>query len=176
MSELIGIAITRKIMGKMEEIESAHVSISSGIEGDARGKKRNRQITILFEDDWYDACKDVESDTGTFFFMDPPYRDSFTSYGEGFSDADQTKLIDFCKQRDQQGDTVFYCNRNGNDGFFEKHQGNLNMQLYDITYTAGRRKQEEDGGHSAKKAEEVLLHSDISLQTNTTFDILFEKV
>ena len=58
MSELIGIAITRKIMGKMEEIESANVSISSGIEGDARGKKRNRQITILFEDDWYDACKD----------------------------------------------------------------------------------------------------------------------
>ena len=42
MSELIGIAITRKIMGKMEEIESANVSTSSGIEGDARGKKRNR--------------------------------------------------------------------------------------------------------------------------------------
>ena len=39
MSELIGVAITRKIMGKMEEIESANVSISSGIEGDARGKK-----------------------------------------------------------------------------------------------------------------------------------------
>ena len=134
------------------------------------------QLVEIHNGDWYDACKDVESDTGTFFFMDPPYRDSFTSYGEGFSDADQTKLIDFCKQRDQQGDTVFYCNRNGNDGFFEMHQGNLNMQLYDITYTAGRRKQEEDGGHSAKKAEEVLLHSDISLQTNTTFDILFEKV
>ena len=62
MSELIGIAITRKIMGKMEEIESANVSISSGIEGDARGKKRNRQITILFEDDWYDACKDIDKD------------------------------------------------------------------------------------------------------------------
>ena len=39
VSELIGIAITRKIMGEMEEIESAHVSILSGIEGDARGKK-----------------------------------------------------------------------------------------------------------------------------------------
>ena len=62
MSELIGIAITRKIMGKMEEIKSANVSISSGIEGDARGKKRNRQITILFEDDWYDACKDIDKD------------------------------------------------------------------------------------------------------------------
>ena len=60
MSELIGIAITRKIMGKMEEIDCAHVSILSGIEGDARGKKRNRQITILFKDDWYDACKDIE--------------------------------------------------------------------------------------------------------------------
>ena len=46
----------------MEEIESANVSILSGIEGDARGKKRNRQITILFEDDWYDACKDIDKD------------------------------------------------------------------------------------------------------------------
>ena len=44
MSELIGIAITRKIMGNMEEIESAIVSISSGIEGDARGKKRKQKV------------------------------------------------------------------------------------------------------------------------------------
>ena len=39
VSELIGIAITRKLMGDMEELENANVSISSGIEGDARGKK-----------------------------------------------------------------------------------------------------------------------------------------
>ena len=49
MSELIGIAITRKIMGKMEEFESANVSISSGIEGDVRGKKRNRQIPFYLK-------------------------------------------------------------------------------------------------------------------------------
>ena len=50
------------LKSNMEELENANVSISSGIEGDARGKKRNRQITILFEDDWYDACKDIDKD------------------------------------------------------------------------------------------------------------------
>lgn len=136
------------------------------------------QRVEIYNGDWHDSCKDVTSDMGTFFFMDPPYRDSFTSYGEGFSDADQTKLIDFCKQRDEQGDIVFYCNRNGDDGFFEANKGNLNMKLYDITYTAGRRKQEEDGGHSAKKAEEVLLHSNLqdTNKSDPVFDVFFEVI
>ena len=57
--ELIGISITKKLMGEMEEISSADVSIETGIFGDIRGKKRNRQISVLFEDDWLDACNDV---------------------------------------------------------------------------------------------------------------------
>ena len=43
----------------MKEITSADVSIETGIFGDIRGKKRNRQISVLFEDDWLDACNDV---------------------------------------------------------------------------------------------------------------------
>ena len=120
--------------------------------------------------DWYDACKTVEEDA--FFFMDPPYRDSFTSYAEGFSDQDHIDLIDFCKQRDAAGNFVFCCNRNGDDTFFQDHRGSLAIKLYDITYTAGRRKKEEDGKHSAKKAEEVLLHSS-RIQSN--FDLIFES-
>ena len=60
--EVIGIAIARKLMGALEELNSAEVSIETGIAGDARGKKRNRQITILFEDDWKEACNDVQED------------------------------------------------------------------------------------------------------------------
>ena len=59
MPEVIGIGIARKLMGDIEELNSAEVSIENGIAGDARGKKRNRQITILFEDDWEEACKEI---------------------------------------------------------------------------------------------------------------------
>ena len=58
MPNLIGIAITPKILAPMEEIKSAEISIEAGIKGDARGKKRNRQISILFEDDC-DACSEL---------------------------------------------------------------------------------------------------------------------
>ena len=60
MPEVIGIGIARKLMGDIEELNSAEVSIENGIAGDARGKKRNRQITILFEDDWKEACKEIK--------------------------------------------------------------------------------------------------------------------
>ena len=36
--ELIGISITKKLMGEMEEISSADVSIETGISGDFSGK------------------------------------------------------------------------------------------------------------------------------------------
>ena len=59
MPEVIGIAIAKKLMGEIEELKTVDVSVESGISGDARGRKRDRQITILFEDDWGDACKDI---------------------------------------------------------------------------------------------------------------------
>ena len=92
-----------------------------------------------------------------FYFMDPPYRDSFTSYGEGNDDAMQKALVKFCRDEDARGNYVFLCNRKEDD-FFEQIQGDLDIKYYDITYTAGRRKHEEDG-FSAKQAVEILLHS-----------------
>ena len=59
MPEVIGIAIAKKLMGEIEELKTVDVSIESGINGDARGRKRDRQVTILFEDDWAEACKDI---------------------------------------------------------------------------------------------------------------------
>jgi MOSC domain-containing protein YiiM len=56
---LMGIAIAPKIMADMETREAVSVAVETGIDGDARGKKRGRQVTILFEDDWADAVAET---------------------------------------------------------------------------------------------------------------------
>ena len=48
-------------------------------------------------------------------------------------------------------------NRDVGDGFFESRLGDNNMVYFDVTYTAGRRKKNTDGSHSAKKAREILM-------------------
>lgn len=128
------------------------------------------QRVDIYCGDWKAACSNVEE--RAFYFMDPPYRDSFTSYGEGFTDSDQEDLINFCKQQDINGDYVFYCNRDdANDGFFDAHRGQLLKKNYDIKYTAGRRKKTESG-HEAKQAKEILLYSP---KVTTIFDTLFDE-
>lgn len=110
----------------------------------------------------WDACVTV-NDTAL-FFLDPPYRDSFTSYGQVFDDTHQLECIDFCKKQDANGHLVMFCNRDSGDKFFTSNQGDLELSYYDVTYTAGRRKQnkDEDGNivsQTAKGAKEVLLYS-----------------
>ena len=108
--------------------------------------------------DWQHSCQNIPGECA-FYFMDPPYRDSFTQYGQTFDDQAHLNLINFCAARDNQGDFVFYCNREAGDDFYVKHKQHLELNNYSITYTAGRRKHDEDGGKSAKRAEEVLLYS-----------------
>lgn len=118
------------------------------------------QKVDIYCGDWKTACSTV-NDTA-FFFFDPPYRDSFTSYGEGFTDDDQVRLIEYSKKLDQSGNFVFYCNRaDSDDGFFDTHKGHLKDTYYGINYTAGRRATEEDGSRTSKSATEILLHSKI---------------
>ena len=62
MATLIGIAKTSKLLAEMEELTEAQIEIDSGLQGDARGTKRQRQISILFEDDWKDACNELGAD------------------------------------------------------------------------------------------------------------------
>ena len=62
MATLIGIAKTSKLLAEMEELAEAQIEIDSGLQGDARGTKRQRQISILFEDDWKDACNELGAD------------------------------------------------------------------------------------------------------------------
>lgn len=59
MPTLTGIAITPKLLAPMEAKTEAEVTVATGITGDARGKKRSRQVSVLFEDDWLDACAEI---------------------------------------------------------------------------------------------------------------------
>lgn len=115
------------------------------------------QKVDIYCGDWSACTAKVEGTA--FYFMDPPYRDSFTSYGQVFDDQHQLACLTFCQTADQNNHLVMFCNRDSGDNFWTKNQGNLNLSYYDVTYTAGRRKRADDGTHSAKSATEILLYS-----------------
>lgn len=136
------------------------------------------QKVDIFCGDWSQCASAVQG--SAFYFMDPPYRDSFTSYGQVFNDQAHIDLIDFCKQEDLKGNIVFYCNRDAGDTFYTVNQGQLALSYYDVTYTAGRRKQNKDDegvitSQTAKSAKEILLYSNRVLTMNCTVDVKAEK-
>ena len=99
--------------------------------------------------DWRNA---VTNDPNGFFFFDPPYRDSFADYGNGFGDDALTDLLDFADEQN----LVFVANR-ADDDWFENQSRSMQVHYFNITYTAGRRKKTDDG-FAAKKAREILLY------------------
>ena len=101
------------------------------------------QKTDIHCGDWKEAVKSCPDDT--FFFFDPPYRESFANYGNGFTDNQLIDLIEFC---DSQS-SVMMSNRDDED-WFAKQNHTLNSANFDIFYTAGRRKK-TDEGYDAKK-------------------------
>ena len=107
------------------------------------------QNVTIKSGDWKDA---VENDPNGFFFFDPPYRDSFADYGNGFGDDALTSLLDFADAQN----LVFVANR-ADDDWFDDQSRSMQVHYFDITYTAGRRKKTEDG-FAAKKAREILLY------------------
>lgn len=129
------------------------------------------QKVDIYCGDWSACTANV---TGkAFYFMDPPYRDSFTSYGQVFDDAHQIQCIDFCKQADAAGHLVMFCNRDAGDTFYTDNKGQLEMSFYDVTYTAGRRKQNKNDegeitSQTAKVAKEILLYSPSIVTMNCT--------
>lgn len=108
------------------------------------------QITDIRCGDWKDAVVGCPKDT--FFFFDPPYRESFADYGKGFSDEQLIELIEFS---DKQSN-VMLANRDDSD-WFSKQNHSMDYKHFDVYYTAGRRKKTDDG-HEAKKAREILLY------------------
>ena len=107
------------------------------------------QNVTIKSGDWKDA---VTNDANGFFFFDPPYRDSFADYGNGFGDEALVSLLDFADAQN----LVFVANR-ADDAWFDNQSRSMQVHYFDITYTAGRRKKTEDG-FAAKKAREILLY------------------
>ena len=61
MAVLKSIAITQRQLQPMEFVSEANVTVEDGIEGDARGQNKARQVSVLFEEDWQAACEDLEA-------------------------------------------------------------------------------------------------------------------
>ncbi|MBT5638455.1 MAG: Dam family site-specific DNA-(adenine-N6)-methyltransferase [Candidatus Peribacter sp.] len=113
------------------------------------------QKCTLISGDFTD-CLEYAQPNG-FAFLDPPYRGSFTQYGVDFDDTLQQKVIKLLNDLTSAGSHVIMSNRDVGDGFFESRQGDNDLVYFDVTYTAGRRKKNTDGTHSAKKAREILM-------------------
>ena len=64
MSEgrLDAIAIAPKKRAAMELRDAVRITVADGPEGDARGRKPGRQVTIVFQDMWDAACSDLGED------------------------------------------------------------------------------------------------------------------
>jgi len=60
MSSIKAIAIKNRSRVAMQSIDSAQISVNSGILGDFRGAQKDRQITILSEDAWLQACREID--------------------------------------------------------------------------------------------------------------------
>ena len=58
---LIGIARAAELKAPLEEVASAAIGVDDGIAGDARGRKRDRQVTVLFRQSWDDACRELDA-------------------------------------------------------------------------------------------------------------------
>ena len=117
---------------------------------------KSLQNTQILSGDWKDSCSYVDDKENNFVFLDPPYRGSFTSYGQDFSDSNQKELVNYVKENINT--TVFLCNRDIEDGFYDNILGDLKMDKFPVTYTAGRRKK-TDAGFEAKPATEVLIRN-----------------
>lgn len=109
----------------------------------------------LMTGDFKDTITEVTADS--YVFLDPPYRGSFTQYGVDFDDEIQESVIKFLNDLTAKGAFVMMSNRDIGDNFFESRQGDNKIIYFDVTYTAGRRKKNADGTHSAKKAREILM-------------------
>ena len=117
---------------------------------------KSLQNTQILSGDWKECVTYVEDEENNFVFLDPPYRGSFTSYGQEFSDDDQIDLVKYVEKN--QNTKVFLCNRDIGDDFYENNVNSAFIDKFPVTYTAGRRKK-TDVGFEAKPATEVLIRN-----------------
>lgn len=111
--------------------------------------------------DFKDTVSHVEEDT--YVFLDPPYRGSFADYGTQSDDQFQEEVIDFLNVCKNKGAYCLLSNRHIDDNFFIDRLKDNQLEYFDVTYTAGRRKKITEGNEikfEAKKAIEILMVGD----------------
>lgn len=116
----------------------------------------------LFAQDFSEMLPHVGK--GSFVFLDPPYRGSFADYGTDADDSFQQRVINFLNDCTSSGAYAIMSNRDTGDGFFEARSGDNEIQYFDVTYTAGRRKKLEDGTYKATKATEILMKGKLNVR------------
>lgn len=81
----------------------------------------------------------------TYYYADPPYRDSIVDYQGGFTEDDQKRLVTFLKDCSAQDCFIAESNKEIGDGFWNTHFGeDYNIHVVDAKYTAGRGKVTHD--------------------------------
>jgi DNA adenine methylase len=119
------------------------------------------QKVDIYCGDYKTACDAVNKNETAFYFMDPPYRESY-GYEQKFDDLNQINLIELCVEAVANGNKIMYCNRDTGDAFYDNHRSILDIEYYDVSYTAGRRSTNADGKKEAMKAREILLYGGIN--------------
>lgn len=61
MNSIKAIALKRNSRAEMEPTETAQITVDKGILGDFRGPQRGRQVTILSEAAWQNACAEINT-------------------------------------------------------------------------------------------------------------------
>ena len=62
MGQLLGIGVRSAKHAYMETKKRVHITAQSGVEGDYRGRYGPRQITVLSQEAWNEACEEVQAD------------------------------------------------------------------------------------------------------------------
>src|SRR5258706_5958912 len=57
--KLIDMTRSADLRAPLDEWAARNISIQPGVEADARGRKPDRQVTVLFREGWDDACREL---------------------------------------------------------------------------------------------------------------------
>jgi DNA adenine methylase len=123
------------------------------------------QSSIILNQDCKSVLSQYPDVDDSFYFLDPPYRGSFTHYSQTFTDQDQTDLLTFAKSVSSNS-RILLCNDDVGDNFFQNQIGSLQIESYNLKHTAGRRKKTDDG-FIAKSVTEIVIHNSSNIKSTS---------
>jgi MOSC domain-containing protein YiiM len=59
MGRLLAIARAPQRRAPLVELENVEIGVKDGVDGDSRGAKAGRQVTVVFREGWDAACRDL---------------------------------------------------------------------------------------------------------------------